>query len=303
MAFTYRGSASATATGATEVDCNRAAGVQVGDLLLLLVAFEGVASTSGPWIIPNTGQLASQYIGPAQGWQQVCWQAPSGSGVGLEVWAALHGSGSFNYAAFAANQNAVAVTVAYGGVYNPAGSYNGAQLRASATRQVTGNQPPAPSVAANAGDLVVACYADLMTGAGFGTPSGFTNRVDVARSGAGTVEAAIADATTAFAGNTGLIISPQPAASSSTLGSTATLAFVPAPTVAGVGPILDVPMPVGLDLADGWTLRITALDPVTGAVVPNVKVSNLAIAFEPGAGTNSVDLATDEWLLVPGSGA
>ena len=303
MAFTYRGSANAVANAASEVDCNRAANAVAGDLLLLLVAFEGVAPGSGPWIVPNVGQLTSLYIGPAQGWQQVLWQAPASTGVGIEVWAAILGSGSFNYAAFAANQNAVAVTVAYGGAYNPTGSFNGAQVRESASRQVTGHQPAAPSVQANNGDLVVACYGDLMTAAGFGTPSGYTNRVDVARGAAGTVEAAIADRTATVAAPTGLISSPQLAASATTPGSTATLAIVPTPAAAGVGPILDVPMPSDLDLADGWTLRVTALDPVTGAPVSGVKVSNLALEVALGEGTSPEELAVGPYMLVPGPGA
>lgn len=303
MAFAYVGNASAAATGATEVDCNRPAGVAVGNLILAVVAFEAVAAGSGPWIVPNIGQFSSNYIGPSQGWQQVCFQAPAASGVGIEVWAAIHKSGAVQNAKFAAAQNAVMVTAAWSGEYNPTGSIGAGTVRLAPTAQVTGNQPPAPSVTANNGELVVACYGDLMTGAGFGTPSGFTNRVDVARSGAGTVEAAIADATAVAAGATGPITSPQNAASSTTRGATATLAIVPAPAGSSVGPILDVPLPANAHLGDGWTVRITALDPVTGGVVSGVNVSNLALEVELGEGTDAADLEVGDFKLVPGPGA
>lgn len=284
MAFTYIGNASATATGATEVDCNVAAGAAAGNLLILVIAFEGVAAGSGPWIIPNNGQLSSNYIGPAQNWEQVCWRGPSATGVGIEVWAAIYRSGTANFAKFAASQNAVAVEAAYSGEYNPTGNIGSGTIRLEPTAQVTGNQPAAPSVVANTGELIVACYGDLMTGSAFGTPSGFTNRVDVARSGAGTVEAAIADMTAAQAGATGPITSPNAAASGTTAGTTATLAVVPAPVAASSLPVIDVGMPEGMILGPGWTIRVTALDAVTGAPVSGVTASNVVINGAKGTG-------------------
>lgn len=302
MAFTYRGNASATASGLTEIDCNRPAGVQVGDIIVALYAFEGVASGSGPWIIPNSGQFSSNYIGPSQGWLQLCWQTPGATGVGIEVWGAIHKTGAVQNANFVASENAVTVTTAYGGVYNPTGNIGSYTVRTSATAQVTGNQPAAPAVNANAGDLIVACFGDLMTASGFGTPSGYTNRVDVARSGAGTVEAALADLTTVAAGNTGLITSPQAAASSTTRGATATLAIIPAPATAGSGGIVNAGLPEDLDIGGGYTLRVTALDPATGNPVPGVTVSNLVFTAEQVAGTPE-DLQVGPFMLVPGPNA
>jgi hypothetical protein len=204
---------------------------------------------------------------------------------------------------FAANQNAVTVCAAYSGEYNPTGVITGGAVRLATTARVTGNQPAAPSVAANAGELIIACGADLMGASKFGSPSGFTNRIDAQRSGAGTADAAIADAVVPSAGNTGPITFPNNASSSSTLGTTATLAIVPTPAGVSVGPILDCPMPEDLDLGDGWTLRISALDPTTGAVVPGVTVSNVAYeVMNVGAGDVG-QLEFGEFKLVPGPGA
>lgn len=303
MAFSFIGSANAAATGATEVDGVVPAGVAAGQIIVALFAFEGVAAGSGPWIIPNSGQFTSDFIGPVTAWQQLCWQSPSLAGVGIEVWGAIYSSGAFLKAKFAAAQNAVMVAGAWSGEYNPGSSIVAAPPRLAPTAQVTGDQPAAPSVQANAGELIVALAGDLMGAGGFGTPSGKTSRVDATRAGAGTVEAVIADYTPTVAGATGPITFPNPAAAATTRGTTATLAIVPAPTGSSTGPILDVPMPADLDLGDGWTLRVTALNPVTGAVVPGVTVSSFAMEVELGAGTSAVDLETGDYKLVPGPGA
>lgn len=246
MAFTYRGSASAPANSGTEVDCNRPAGVQVGDVIIAVYAFENVAAGSAPWIVPNIGQFSTNYIGPSQQWLQICQQGPSANGVGIEVWAAIHGSGTVQDAMLNGTYNAVTVTVAYGGEYNPSGVISaGVPVRGSTTAQVTGNAPSAPSVFAFANDLVVACAGDTMTGAGYGTPAGYTNRIDVNRAGAGTAEATIADAVALTSGNTGLITFPNNASSSSAKGSTATLDIRPTASPAGSGsPLLEFSYPI-----------------------------------------------------------
>jgi hypothetical protein len=43
---------------------------------------------------------------------------------------------------------------------------------------------------------------------------------------------------------------------------------------------LIVPLPSGLDLDGGCIIRVTALDPDTGAVVTGVKVSNVTIEVD-----------------------
>lgn len=302
MAFAYVGNNSLAVTAAAEVDVQFPAGVAAGQIVISCFAFESVAAGSGPWIQPNLGQLSSNYIGPSQGWQQACFQAPQATGVGIEVWAAIYSAGSNQFAKFAANQNCTAVTVAYSGEYNPTGLIGGSPPRVATTAQVTGNAPPAPSVNANSGELIVACGGDLMTASLFGTPSGFTNRVDVQRSGAGTVEATIADRTATTAGATGLITFPNAASATTTKGATATLLIVPAPTTAGTGGVIDAGLPDDLDIGPGYQLRITALDPTTGNQVSGVNINQSVITAEQISGTPE-ELAQGQWFLVPGPNA
>jgi len=63
---------------------------------------------------------------------------------------------------------------------------------------------------------------------------------------------------------------------------------------------LNASMPAGLDLGPGFTVRVTALDTSTGAVVSGVKVNELEIEV---GGKGTVDLGSLEygpWFLVPG---
>lgn len=62
-------------------------------------------------------------------------------------------------------------------------------------------------------------------------------------------------------------------------------------------------MPPDLDLDGNYTIRLTALDPVSGAVVSGVTVSALAMLIAPLGGTTPGDLAVGPYLLVPGAGA
>jgi hypothetical protein len=304
MAFAFIGNNHAATAGATSLDCNRPAGIGVGNLVIAVYAFPGVAMGSGPWIVPNIGQLTSDFIGPAEDWLQVCWSAPSSTGVGIEVWAAIHESGTHQNAQFATSQGCVTVCAGYSGEYNPSGAITPATVRLAPTAQVTGNRPAAPSVSANGGELIVACGADLMGGAAFGAPSGFTNRIDTAIGGAGTGEATIADATVPTAGVTGPITFPNNAATAATLGTTATLAIVPAPTTAGPGAVLDAPMPEDLDLPDGYVLTWAAIDPTTGADVAGVLVSGVSLYGEAlGDGTGGGGELVGPFMLVPGPGA
>ena len=43
---------------------------------------------------------------------------------------------------------------------------------------------------------------------------------------------------------------------------------------------LTASMPEGLDLPGAWTLRVTALDATTGAVVPGVEIGTVSITAE-----------------------
>jgi hypothetical protein len=64
-------------------------------------------------------------------------------------------------------------------------------------------------------------------------------------------------------------------------------------------------MPADLDLAQGYTLRFTALDPITGALVANVKVSNAVITAVPltGGDLSSGSFTYGPYMLVPGPAA
>jgi len=303
MSFSYKGQNSAVGTGVTELGCNLPAGTAVGDIIVAVFAFENVGATSGPWIIPNIGQFPNQYIGPDTDWWQACWQAPSAAGVGIEVWWAILESGTNFFAKFVTSRSASLVCTSYSGEYNPTGRVNPDTVRLAPTAQVVGDQPPAPAVNANAGELLVACGGDLMTASKFGTPSGFTSRVDVARAGAGTVDATIADAVAPAAGDTGPITFPNAAAASATAGATATLAIRPVPAATGVGGVMDAPLPEELDLGAGYTLRVTTVDPVTGDRVGGTSIGTVVItasAVDVGSGEGS---EPGSWFLVPGSEA
>lgn len=60
------------------------------------------------------------------------------------------------------------------------------------------------------------------------------------------------------------------------------------------------PLPADLDLDVGYVIRITALDPATGAQVAGVKVSNVVIMAVNLSGASPTELATGDWVLVPG---
>lgn len=62
-------------------------------------------------------------------------------------------------------------------------------------------------------------------------------------------------------------------------------------------------MPPNLDLDSGYTIRVTALDPTTGASVAGVVLTNVIIMARNMGASDSSALATGPWLLVPGSSA
>lgn len=62
-------------------------------------------------------------------------------------------------------------------------------------------------------------------------------------------------------------------------------------------------MPPDLDLGGNYTIRLTALDPVSGAAVSGVTISSLAmLVVNVGAG-GVTDLGYGPYLLVPGPNA
>jgi len=303
LAFAYVGSANAAVSGATEIHCNRPAGIATGNLIVAVYAFEGVGAVSGPWITPNTGSLSSNYIGPATGWEQLAMESPSGSGVGVEVWGAVHTSGTIQWAAFNASYSAVTVTAGYSGEYAPNNSILDGCVRGATVAQVTGNAPPAPSVFSVTNDLVIAIGADEMTAATFGSPTGYTSRVDVARSGAGTAEAVIADAVSSVTGDTGLITFPNNAASGGTLGTTATLSIRPTGSTTPNAFYLTAPLPEDLLLASGYSLQVAAVSPATGQPVSGVNIDTTVLTATTLLPPDAQNLEVGQWFLVPGPGA
>lgn len=201
----------------------------LNDLIIAVIAFEGVTAGSGPWITPNTGQFTADYIGPSEGWKRCAWQAPSATGVGMEIWAAINGTliGT-SHAQLTSSLNWVTVQAYYSGIYEPTDSITDGAVRAAVSAQVTGDDPAAPSVYAYVDELIVVCAGDTLSG-GFSAPTGYTQRTDHARSGAGTVEAAIADAPVTTEGDTGTIPFVGSASPSGAKGVTATLAIRPVP--------------------------------------------------------------------------
>jgi hypothetical protein len=66
-----------------------------------------------------------------------------------------------------------------------------------------------------------------------------------------------------------------------------------------MGKPLIVALPPNLDLGPGNGIRVTALDPATGAVVPGVRVANVTIEVALTSG-DATDLQTGPFLLVTG---
>ena len=62
---------------------------------------------------------------------------------------------------------------------------------------------------------------------------------------------------------------------------------------------LVVALPPNLELAGGYSVRVTALNPATGATVAGVNVSNVTLQVELTSGSEA-DLATGPFLLVTG---
>ena len=302
MAFAYVGNASGTAAAATEIHCNRPAGTVAGNLIIAVYSFENVAAGSGPWITPNTGGFDNTYIGPAEGWLQICQQDPIGTGFGLEVWAAVHGTGTVQNAKFNGTFSALTVTAAYSGEYEPNGSIFDGAVRVATTAQATGNAPSSPNVFAVGGELVIAVGSDAMTGT-FGNPTGFTDRIDTTRAGAGTAQATIADAVQGSTGNTGAITFPNTAFTTTTQGSMATLAIRPSTAATPNQFDLEGSLPPDLDIGDGYTLRVAAHSPVTGQPMAGVTIGTVVFTVDYVGPSSPEDLSSGPFMLVPGPGA
>ncbi len=63
-------------------------------------------------------------------------------------------------------------------------------------------------------------------------------------------------------------------------------------------------MPRALDLQQGYTIRVTALDPSTGNLAAGVKITTVVLTADPSSvivGTGGG--GSGEWFLVPGPNA
>jgi hypothetical protein len=248
MAISYVGNISASSNGTTQLTVsNLIPGLASGDFTIVALGFEGVAAGSGPWVdgtfVPSDHSIVSN----TTGWLRLLYQAPSATGVGLEVWAAIHGSGrtleKFNLISSLA---VVAAVAAYRGqAHSDVPPPTASPVRVTATAQWTGDNPAAPSLSALAGELVVAVTALQVNTPGYTAPAGYTQRIDVARAGAhGNAEVAIADKVATTAGATGTI--PFGATTTgSPKGATATIAVQPSTAgIATVGPAISFSYPV-----------------------------------------------------------
>lgn len=214
------------------------------DLLLIVLGFEAVAPGSGPWVAPNStpGHLSST----GNGWKQLLAQDPEAAGCGLEVWAAVYGSGSVAIADFNASYAVQGLMAIYRGEYYDSSAgvaeiFTGA-IRGSESAQVSGDDPAAPPVHSFVDELVIAVGADTLAGGwGTPTPTGWSSRADYARGGAGTVEITLADKPTTVEGDTGAIPWSAAASPSGARGATATLAVRPLPAApAATSPLIAV---------------------------------------------------------------
>ena len=61
-------------------------------------------------------------------------------------------------------------------------------------------------------------------------------------------------------------------------------------------------LPPDLELAGGWTIRLTAIDPTAGTVVSGVVVSEVSVLSADLSG-GLVDATVGPFMLVPGPGA
>lgn len=67
---------------------------------------------------------------------------------------------------------------------------------------------------------------------------------------------------------------------------------MPLPLIAG--------LPAGLQLPDGFVVRVNALDPATSAQVTGVTVTNFSLYVTNLVGTDEADLEQGPWYVVPG---
>ena len=197
-------------SGSTVQIVNVPGSVGANDLLLVVFGFENVAAGSGPWVSGT----------PQAGWSRLCYQAPAGTGSGLEIWTANWTTGpstTFNF--FAAMTGVIREgrwrcsngirAIPYGAV----------------TQTHTGDNPIAPSMTTTEDvQLVFAACAMELASPGFTAPAGYAEHIDNTRAGFGTVEITIADISQAIAGASGTATFTATTATGTDEGATAAFA-------------------------------------------------------------------------------
>jgi len=234
MSVAWKSSGPSAAGTGTQITVNRPGGVAVGDLLIVILGFEGVAAGSGPWVVPGDGSDTT-VVGEAEGWKQVCYQAPAATGCGLEVWAAIHISGDHEKFNLVGSLSYVAETVSYTGAYDAlTGTISDGAIRGATTEQVSGDSPNSPAIHAFENELLIVVGADTLASPGWGapTPAGWSSRADVKRGAYGTVEVTAADKPITVEADYGPIPFSAAASPSGADGATATLAVRPNPPAA-----------------------------------------------------------------------
>lgn len=212
MAVSYVGHGAAAAFSAVpSIIVLVPAALQVNDLLVVVVGFESVAAGSGPWI-SGTPQL---------GWSRACYQSPSATGSGIEIWTAnwkFGGQTTFN---FFTSRTGIARESAY-----RCPDIGGPAVDSTATQQHTGNNPVCPSVVTQRDNAtVVHCAAMKLKSPGYVYPAPDTKHWDNARAGVfGNVEAALGDRVQAASGASGTYTITATASAAGQVGATATLA-------------------------------------------------------------------------------
>lgn len=219
MAITYIDKSSNNAfTAATDEAVIAPVTAMNDDLLVVSFAFESVAAGSGPYVSS----------GPT-GWSRICYRAPSDTGTGIEVWAAILTASTGSLFNFSHVSSGDARESVYRGITVPGGHNVLALVADAQTAQNTGNDPVAPSATADVTDcLVVVSAADTLSGTGFGYPAPYTKRWDNARGGTfGNAEIASGDLSPFGPGATGTISLTAPVTPAGAKGTTATIVFRP----------------------------------------------------------------------------
>ena len=62
-------------------------------------------------------------------------------------------------------------------------------------------------------------------------------------------------------------------------------------------------MPEALDVQQGYTIRVTALDPTSGALVSGVTITTVVLTADQLANFSGGGGNAGEWMLVPGINA